>query len=100
MVLLSEAQKVTTAYRLRAPGQKGVVRAAWGSLLGGLLLKSMDRAENVYESMRLRGFKGEYPFAKKSPVSGRDIVFLILWLTILILLRIFPVFYLVGGLVL
>ena len=58
-VLLSEGRRVVQAYELRAPGQKGVAFAAWGSLLGGLLLRSMDRADDLYQSMLLRGYGRE-----------------------------------------
>ena len=65
-VLLDEAAIMTDAYRLRAPGQKGVHISAWGSFLGQLLLRSMDRATALYESMELRGYvlrtAGTVPF--------------------------------------
>jgi len=56
-LLLEEADRVTTAYSLRAPGQKGVHFKVWGSLAGQMLLRTMDRAEEIYESMKLRGYK-------------------------------------------
>ena len=59
-VLLEETSIMTEAYHLRAPGQKGIHVSAWGSFLGQLLLRSMDRAEALYESMLLRGFRGEF----------------------------------------
>lgn len=62
-VLLDEVAVMTEAYHLRAPGQKGIHISAWGSFLGQLLLRSMDRAEALYESMLLRGFHGEFPYA-------------------------------------
>ena len=55
-VLTEEASVMTDAYHLRAPGQKGIHRSAWGSFFGQLLLRSMDRAEDLYSSMQLRGF--------------------------------------------
>lgn len=58
-ILLSEGRRVMQAYELRAPGQKGVAIGAWGSLLGGMLLRSMDRADDLYESMLLRGYGRE-----------------------------------------
>lgn len=64
-LLLSEAADMTEAYSLRAPGQKGVRVEAWGSFLGQLLLRSMDRAEELYNSMLLRGYNGEFYYAKK-----------------------------------
>lgn len=54
---------MTQAYHLRAPGQKGIHISAWGSFLGQLLLRSMDRATALYESMELRGFHGEFYYA-------------------------------------
>ncbi len=63
-VLLEEVAIMTEAYHLRAPGQKGIHISAWGSFLGQLLLRSMDRAEALYESMELRGFYGEFYYAE------------------------------------
>ena len=38
----AEADRITTAYMLRAPKQKGIHYSAWGSLVGQWLLRSMD----------------------------------------------------------
>lgn len=73
-VLLSEVSVMQEAYSLRAPGQKGVYISAWGSFLGQLLLRSMDRAEALYESMELRASAGISPTpsaAKARPRPGR-----------------------------
>jgi len=59
-ILTEETARIVRAYHLRAPGQKGIKSSSWGSLAGQLLLRTFDRAEKVYESMSLRGFKGEY----------------------------------------
>lgn len=59
-VMIEEASVMTQAYQLRAPGQKGIHISAWGSFLGQLLLRSMDRAQELYSSMELRGFQGEF----------------------------------------
>ncbi len=59
-VLLGEAGRVTQAYELRAPRQRGVHFKVWGSLAGQMLMRSVDRANNVYESMLLRGYDGEF----------------------------------------
>lgn len=60
-VLMEEAQTMYDAYMLRAPGQKGIHFRVWGTFAGQLLLRSMDRAVDVYESMCVRGFDGEFP---------------------------------------
>ena len=98
VVLLEEVRRLTQAYSLRAPGQKGIHFKAWGSLTGQLLLRSMDRAEGVYESMCLRGYKGEYAFSVKSTVKAKDILYGLIWAGIFAVLRLFPVFDIVGGL--
>lgn len=55
-VLQREARQIWEAYCLRAPGQKGIHWKVWGSLVGMLLLRSMERAQEVYGSMQMRGF--------------------------------------------
>ena len=62
-VMLEEVSIMSEAYALRAPGQKGIHISAWGSFLGQLLLRSMDRAEELYNSMLLRDFRGEFFYA-------------------------------------
>lgn len=58
IILLKEAERMSVAYALRAPGQKGIHYKAWGSMIGYLLIRSINRAEIVYDSMQLRGFNG------------------------------------------
>ena len=97
-LLLTEAKRVTQAYALRAPGQKGIHFSAWGSLVGQLLIRSMDRADTVYESMCLRGYQGEFTISQKEKCKGKDVLFLCIWLVIFVAFRMLPVFELVGSL--
>lgn len=76
-VMMEEVSIMSEAYRLRAPGQKGIHISAWGSFLGQLLLRSMDRAEALYHSMLLRGFRGEYYYAEVPKCGVSGIVFTI-----------------------
>lgn len=87
-LLLTEAGKIWDAYSLRAPGQKGIHFKAWGSLLGGLLLRSMDRASALYDSMLLRGFHGEFRYGKKDPIQKKDGAYLIFWIVLFIVIKI------------
>lgn len=97
-VLLEEVNRVTQAYMLRAPYQKGIHFKAWGSLAGQLLLRSMDRAEGVYESMLLRGYQGDYQYMReKIKLRGQDIGYLVFWLAALAVFRIWPVVQLAGA---
>ena len=98
-VLLEEVDRITQAYALRAPKQKGVHFKVWGSLTGQLLLRSMDRANDVYESMLLRGYKGDYGYMRdRLSLRGTDAVYLLFWIGIIALFRAYPVMVIVGGL--
>ncbi len=96
-VLVREAGRITQAYSLRAPGQKGLNIKTWGPLIGQLLLRSLDRADQVYASMNLRGFRGEFPAGKKYGFSVKDTLYLIICAGGIILLRVLPVAELIGG---
>ncbi len=87
-LLVTEADRMMQAYMLRAPNQKGVHIKAWGSFAGQLLLRSMDRADEVYESMMLRGYRGEFGYAVKLPCRLRDIVYLAFWCAVFFCCRV------------
>lgn len=87
-VLLNEANRIMQAYTLRAPHQKGVHFKVWGSLAGQLLLRSMDRAGAVYESMTLRGYQGEFYYASRRRWGKGDYLYLAAWAGIFVFLRI------------
>ena len=74
-VMIQEVAVMTEAYKLRAPGQKGIHISAWGSFLGQLLLRSIDRAEELYGSMLLRGFRGEFYYADVPPCRMSGVLF-------------------------
>ena len=90
-LLLEQADTIAQAYLLRAPKQKGVHFKVWGSLSGQLLLRSIDRANNLYASMLLRGYQGEYYYGGPvMPWGKRDWRYLLVALAVLIMLRLLP----------
>lgn len=98
-VLLEEVNRITQAYSLRAPNQKGVHFRVWGSLAGQLLLRSMDRANAVYESMLLRGYQGDYQYMRERvALRGQDAAYLAFWAGIFALFRLCPVILMIGNL--
>lgn len=97
-IMGQEADRIMTAYKLRAPAQKGINYKAWGSLIGQWLIRSMDRAESVYESMQLRGFRGEYTYANKAKIRLADILYLIIWIGVFAVLRFTDIVDAIGGL--
>ena len=78
-VMLEEVAIMTDAYRLRAPGQKGIHISAWGSFLGQLLLRSMDKAQELYQSMLLRGFNGAFSYGEKKYPAAASAAFFLGW---------------------
>lgn len=97
-LLLHEAGAMMNAYALRAPGQKGLHISAWGSFVGQLLLRSMDRSEELYRSMQMRGFHGAFYYADVTPAVWQDAAYGILWFLLFGLLRFCNLSELIGGL--
>ena len=95
-LLLAEVNRMTQAYALRAPGQKGIHFKVWGSLAGQLLLRSVDRAQRVYESMCLRGYTGAFYYGERSRMRAADLIYLAGWAAAIALLRAVPVFEYIG----
>ena len=98
-VMTEELAVMTDAYHLRAPGQKGIHVSAWGSFLGQLLLRSMDRAQELYGSMMLRGYHEHFHYADIRAFSRKDGLYLLGCLAAFLLLRLVPVARIAGGLI-
>ena len=97
-VMIGEVAVMTDAYRLRAPGQKGIHISVWGSFLGQLLLRSMDRAEELYQSMQLRGFRGEFYYADQPPCTAGAVVYGVACAALFVLARLYDLPQLLGNL--
>lgn len=96
-VLGDELFRMLRAYSLRAPGQKGIRRDAWGSFTGSLLLRSFDRAQRVYMAMCLRGFAGEYNASNIAKAGIKDLSFLVGWGAFFVIMRIYNFPLLLGS---
>ena len=97
-VMTEELAIMTEAYHLRSPGQKGIHISAWGSFLGQLLLRSMDRAEELYSSMQLRGYHEHFHYADIKPCTVRDGLYTLCCVGLFLLLRLVNVAQLLGSL--
>ena len=98
-VMTEELAVMSDAYHLRAPGQKGIHFSAWGSFLGQLLLRSMDRAQELYSSMLLRGYRQQFHYADVRPFRLTDAVYMCACVTAFLALRYFRIAQLLGGMV-
>lgn len=109
VLMLKEAGRLTQAYSLRAPGERGIRGSAWGPFAGQMLLRSMDRAQAVYESMTLRGFHGEFHPRRRAAdcstgsgcgmargIEWRSVFYVLTWGAVMAALRFVPVFRMVG----
>ena len=99
-VILKQASTIWQAYSLRAPGQKGVHYKNWGTLTGNLLLKSIDLSSTLYQSMQLRGFADEFPLYRQDRFNRHDLIYLLAVTVLIVFLRFFPLFEVIGRLIL
>jgi len=97
--MTEELAVMTDAYHLRAPGQKGIHISAWGSFLGQLLLRSMDRAQELFSSMMLRGYHEHFHYADIDRFKARDALFMVVCILLFLMLRYGNISQLIGGLV-
>ncbi|SMD10807.1 cobalt ECF transporter T component CbiQ [Sporomusa malonica] len=99
-VLIEEFVRSIQAYSLRSFHGEGVRFKAWGSLLGQLLIRSIDRANRVYQSMLCRGFDGEVRLMRTSTLHTPDIIYFSFWIVFFLCARFFSLPQLLGKLVL
>ena len=97
-LMVTELSTMTTAYSLRAPGQKGIHVSAWGSFIGQLFLRSMDRADEIYSGMQLRGFDGRFYYTDVKVFSVKAAVFTGVCILLFVLARQYDVIVLLGNL--
>lgn len=76
-LFVEEVSRTIRAYTIRSYNSKGIKLSEGGSLIGGLLLRTIDRAERVYHSMCCRGFSGEYNDGAIYKIKKRDIIYVI-----------------------
>lgn len=98
ILLLKEVKRMNKAYEMRCPGARGIHFRAWGSFVGMLLLRTMDQGKRVYDSMLLRGYDSNQTshIPKGSYCLGKSIAYVLGWSGVIILLRIIPVFHILG----
>ena len=96
-VLLDEVNRMLQAYFLRAPKQNGIHYRAWGSFVGQLLLRTMKRADDIYESMLLRGYNGNYYLDKEYSFSLKDCMICLCMIGLFVLFRLFPIVEIIGN---
>ena len=85
LVLMEEGYRIKSAYQLRTMGKKSMTISDWGIIMGRLLLRTIDRSEQVYSAMIMRGFHGEYYSGEIHKVNSIDLVYCFVIIGIFIL---------------
>lgn len=78
-VLMEEAGNIIQAYSLRSGSGRGVAVSAWGSMVGQLLLRTMERAGRIYHAMLCRGFTGQLKYLRTYRMGLKDLSYLGGW---------------------
>jgi cobalt/nickel transport system permease protein len=96
-VLGEETTRMLRAYSFRSLREGGIHFKAWGSLAGQLLLRTLDRAERIYQAMRCRGFDGQLRLAGADRFRWPDAAYCGGWMAFFILARVYNLPELLGS---
>ena len=96
-LFLLEVKHTLEAYALKTTQERGIRFKTWGSLVGLILLRSMDRANDVYQSMCIRGYRGEFYVFGAKKMRWHDVVYLLIWAIVLLTLRLVSISEIIGG---
>lgn len=86
-VVADEGQRVRRGVAMRSGGAHSLGFGVYASLVGHLLIRSMDRAQRVYRAMLARGFDGEIRVLRAQPIRWADAVFLLGWAVFIVAAR-------------
>lgn len=88
-VLIEEAAAMQQARDARSFGRRSYPLKIWGTLVGQLLIRTFDRAEQISRAMLARGFSGRIPVGvfERPAWKMRDTLFLAVWCSAFVLLR-------------
>jgi cobalt/nickel transport system permease protein len=86
-VLIDEGARLNRALTLRSFNGRGRSLKVLGSLLGQLLLRTLDRAQRIHMAMLCRGFDGEVLMSRQLHIGGREVLFAAGWACAFLLFR-------------
>lgn len=96
-VLVDEASRLVRARSLRAFGSGGGGLKTFGSLVGHLLLRTLDRAQRIYLAMTCRGFDGKIQTINTLKFGPAEIGFVCGWLAFFMTMRFYNIPAMLGG---
>ena len=95
-VLVEEATRLVRARALRSFHGRGRGLRVFGSLIGQLLLRSLERAQRIHLAMHCRGFDGEIRMLKPLQIGHREVLFTIGWSAFFVICRTWNIPQLIG----
>ncbi len=78
-VIAEEGLRMRRAAEMRSLGRRALPLRSYAALVGHLLLRSMDRAQRVYQAMVSRGFEGHIQVLRPTRIRPTDLAFLAGW---------------------
>lgn len=88
-VLIDEGARLNRAQTLRSFNGRGRGLKVLGSLLGQLLLRTLDRAQRIHMAMLCRGFDGEVRMTRRLHIGLSEVVFVGGWSGLFLLFRLY-----------
>lgn len=98
-VLADETGRASRARELRSCGKKGLGVASFGSLVGHLLLRTLQRAERIHTAMLARGFTGRFHAHRQSRFGTVEFCFVLGWSSLFVIMRIYNISGTLGALI-
>ncbi len=86
-VLTAQTRRMVRARALRSVGHHGQGLASYGPLVGHLALRTMGRAQRIYQAMSCRGFDGTIPCPAGGAWRRQETLFVVGWALFLGLAR-------------
>jgi cobalt/nickel transport system permease protein len=86
-VLVEETARVVRAWQLRAPLRKAMTIHTFTVLVGGLFLRTVDRARRIYQAMCCRGFDGHIHLSSRLHWTFKDTFFLVGFSSLFVIFR-------------
>ncbi|MCU0821031.1 MAG: cobalt ECF transporter T component CbiQ [Spirochaetes bacterium] len=96
-VLIEETIGLVRARHLRSFDGRGMGMAVAGSMMGNLLLRTINRARRIHVSMLSRGFDGEIRLMKDLRMDPASLLYMLGWCLLFIVMRSFNIPVIIGN---
>lgn len=95
-VLMEEALRMSRARTLRSSGSSATGMRVYGSLIGHLLLRTLNKAERIHLAMRCRGFDGHIRINRATSFGRREVAFVLSWSIFFLTMRLYDIPQIIG----